>query len=320
MKAITLVLLFPLFAAAAEPLRTEGEVIARRKTVIIPPEIENVGQLVVSQIAPNGQAIKKGDLAVAFQDQQVAQELSTKQNELNEKQSLQKKLALEVPESLRTASLATAKAYAALVKAQRKTDIKTSAQFLPGLEFKKLLIARTFAERAYALAQQHEKLSAELVTTSQRLVDADVERLSAEIDRLNKALASLQIKASADGVLLHNNDAVGNKIDVGSQIFRGQSVANIPDMTSLAVRVSLPERDYTRVAIDSPVRVRVEGSADAGLPGRVSSIGRAVQSKSKLEPVPVVALEVTLEDAKADLRPGQAVRVEILPLDRQARP
>ena len=43
----------------------------------------------------------------------------------------------------------------------------------------------------------------------------------------------------------------------------------------------------------------------------MAGIGRAVRSKSQVQPVPVLDLEIRLDDAKAKLRPGQAVRVEL---------
>ena len=43
----------------------------------------------------------------------------------------------------------------------------------------------------------------------------------------------------------------------------------------------------------------------------VASIGRAVRSKSRVQPIPVLDMEVVLDDPSAPLKPGQAVRVEV---------
>ena len=51
--------------------------------------------------------------------------------------------------------------------------------------------------------------------------------------------------------------------------------------------------------------------AGADLRGKVVSIGRAVRSKSQVQPIPVLDVEIRLDDPKAKLRPGQAVRVEL---------
>jgi hypothetical protein len=55
----------------------------------------------------------------------------------------------------------------------------------------------------------------------------------------------------------------------------------------------------------------VEGGGGSAYHGKVAGIGRAVRSKSQVQPVPVLDLEIRLDDARAKLRPGQAVRVEL---------
>ena len=76
------------------------------------------------------------------------------------------------------------------------------------------------------------------------------------------------------------------------------------------MRAELPERDYLRVRAGMPVRVRVDGGGGV-FPGKVASIGRTVRSKSQVQPIPVMDVEVRLDDPEARLKPGQAVRVEL---------
>jgi HlyD family secretion protein len=65
------------------------------------------------------------------------------------------------------------------------------------------------------------------------------------------------------------------------------------------------------VKVGVPARIVVEGGGGSVHHGKVAGIGRAVRSKSQVQPVPVLDLEIRLDDAKAKLRPGQAVRVEL---------
>jgi multidrug resistance efflux pump len=79
------------------------------------------------------------------------------------------------------------------------------------------------------------------------------------------------------------------------------------------VRAQLPERDLDRVAVGMPVRVTVEGVAGSARSGTVAVVGRAVRSKSQVQPIPVVDLEIELDPGAAALKPGQTVRVELEP-------
>jgi multidrug resistance efflux pump len=98
------------------------------------------------------------------------------------------------------------------------------------------------------------------------------------------------------------------------------SVAEIPDTTTLAVRAQLPERDLTRVRLGASARIVIEGGAGSALNGRVASIGSTVRSKSRIQPIPVVDLEIRLDDPRARVKPGQPVRVEVAAVDAGKTP
>src|SRR3546814_4912027 len=104
---------------------------------------------------------------------------------------------------------------------------------------------------------------------------------------------------------MHRSSWNGDKFDVGSQVWRGQTIAEIPDPATLAVRAELPERDYLRVRAGMPVRVRVDGGGGV-FPAKVASIGRTVRSKSQVQPIPVMDVEIRLDDPEARLKPGRS--------------
>src|SRR3546814_2961032 len=88
---------------------------------------------------------------------------------------------------------------------------------------------------------------------------SEIAQLTADVARFGKAQADLTIAAPRSGILMHRSSWNGDKFDVGSQVWRGQTIAEIPDPATLAVRAELPERDYLRVRAGMPVRVRVDG-------------------------------------------------------------
>ena len=314
--AIALALIAAAAGAAAAPLRVDGEVYARRTSALMPPTVERMWQFNITQLAADGAPVKRGQPVIAFDSSDVVKQLAEKRSRLKEKQVELDKLDLELAERERTERLATDEARAALDKAQRKTQ--QPAELIAGIEYRKLLIARTQAERKLALAQRREALSAQQRRQERRLLAAERAQLQADVDRLQRSLAALEVRAPRDGLMMHRSNWEGEKYDVGSQAWVGQTVAEIPDMSTLAVRAELPERELQRVAVGAPVRIVVEGGAGSVLRGRIESVGRAVRSKSQVQPVPVLDLDVRLDDPRAPLRPGQAVRVEI-PVPRGVR-
>ncbi|MFD1297865.1 MULTISPECIES: HlyD family secretion protein [Lysobacter] len=295
--------------AAAAPLRVDGEVYARRTSALMPPSVERMWQFNITQLATDGAPVKRGQQVISFDSSDVIKQLTEKQSQLKEKHSELEKLDLELAERQRSERLATSEAQAALDKAQRKTQ--QPAELIAGIEYRKLVVARAQMERKMALAQRRETLSAEQRRQERRLLAAERAQLQADVDRLQRSLGALNVIAPRDGLMMHRSNFEGEKYDVGSQVWVGQTVAEIPDMSTLAVRAELPERDLQKVSVGAPVRIVVEGGAGSVLRGHIASVGRAVRSKSQVQPVPVLDLDVQLDDPRAPLRPGQAVRVEI---------
>ena len=122
---------------------------------------------------------------------------------------------------------------------------------------------------------------------------------------------AMSVVAPRAGLMMHKSNWQGEKFDVGTQVWKGMSVAEIPDTTTLAVRAQLPERDLSRARVGARARVVIEGGAGSALNGRVTAIGRMVRSKSRVQPIPVLDVEIRLDDPRAGLKPGQPVRVEV---------
>ncbi len=303
-------------SAATAPIvgtapKAGGEVYAQSTAAISPPIVEDLWQLTITQMAGDGATVKKGDALVSFDGAEVNKSLTAKRSELEEKKRTQEKLRLELAEKARTEALTAAEAHADAIKAQRKASQPEA--YVPGVEYKKLLIARRKAELKEAKSRERESVADVERAAEQRAADADVKRLSADVERLQISLGSLNLTAPRDGIFLHATMPWnGEKIEIGKQVWRGMSVGEIPDVGTLAVRASLPERELSRVKAGDRVRITLEGGGGQTLSGHVESIGMGVHSKSKVEPVPVVDLRIALDASKVALKPGQPVQVEIV--------
>lgn len=300
--------LLPAMAMAAT-LKIDGEVYARRTAALMPPVIEGQWNFNVTQLAPDGAPVVEGQVVVAFDSSETMKKLAEKQSLLKEKQTQLDKLELELAARQRDEHLATAQAVSDRDKARRKTE--QPAELIAGVQYKKLLVARRQAERKAELATRRERLAASQRIEEKRLLMSELGQLQGDVARLQKALEDLQVKAPRAGLMMHRSNWQGEKFDVGSQVWRGQTVAEIPDVASLAVRAQLPERDLERVSVGTLARIVIEGAAGSAMSGKVSGIGHAVRSKSQVQPVPILDVEIQLDDRSARLKPGQAVRVEL---------
>lgn len=300
--------------ASAATLKIDGEVYAQRSAPLLPPAVNRMWQFTITRLAADGGPVKQGDVVLAFDSSEVMKQLAEKNSLLQERQRELDKLQLELAERERTRHLETAHARAEFDKASRKTG--QPQEYIAGIQYRKLVVARRQAESKLALAQRREIAAASQRTQERRLVVSQIAQLQADVDRLQASLGALNVVAPRSGIMMHKSSWRGDKFDVGTQVWMGQTIAEIPDNATLAVRAQLPERDLWRVRKGVPAQIRIEGGSGSDYRGKVVSIGRSVRSKSQIQPIPVLDVEIELEDPRARLKPGQAVRVELTVPDR----
>lgn len=303
-----------LTTASASPTTTtlsiDGEVYARTTSPLMPPAVDQMWQFNITLLAADSGPVKQGDVVLAFDGSTLAKQLAEKNSRLQEKRRELEKLQLELAERERTERLDTEKARAELEKARRKTE--QPQELIAGMAYRKLVIARQLAERKLALARERELASADQRFQEQRMVVSEAAQLQADVDRLQASLAALNVVAPRSGLMMHKSNWNGEKFDVGSQAWMGQTVAEIPDTSTLAVRAELPERDLLRVHVGDRARIRIEGGSGSVYAGTVRRLGRTVRSKSQVQPIPIIDVDIALDAANARLKPGQPVRIELM--------
>lgn len=306
LAALTALVALP---AAAQMLRLEGEIAAARSVPISPPSVDNQWLYQITELVPDGSQVRAGQVVVAFDATEVARRLQETDSRHNEKRSERERLLLDLAERERTEALTLEEQRAELRKAERKAA--QPAELLRSVEYRKLVIQRGRAEQRLALFEQRYAAGRAQRAAERTLVEVELAQLEADVASLGTAVGALQVKAPRDGILVLRSDWHGQRFEVGTQVFVGQSVAEIPDPTSLMIRATAPERELLRLAVGASAQVRVEGGAGRQIEARVTRIGAAVRSKSRHQPIPVVDVELALEGDTAGLRPGQAVGVEL---------
>lgn len=218
-------------------------------------------------------------------------------------------MRLTLANARRTIKVAKAKAKGDAVKARRKA--RQPKQYIAAIKYKKLVINRKRMDKRLELTQEKAKVAAASRKAQMAVANAKVAELARKVKRMKHSMASLTVRAPRAGLFLHTVRSNGSRVSNGSQVFRGQTVASMPDMHSLAVRASLPERDLRRVHAGQPVRVVLSGGTSRTLGGHIASVGRNVHSKSNAQPEPVVTLKIAFDGKPSGLKPGRAVSVDI---------
>lgn len=306
MKTVWLLLLA---SGSAAPIELEGEIYSRTSAIVTPPSIPDMWRFTIIRLTPDGSSVKRGQVVVELDSSELTKRLREKQSALKEKQSQHKKLLLELAERERAEYLATEKSRSDYDKTRRKAT--QPAALIARRDYSKLVIERTQAERGLALAERRELLAAEQRRQERRQIEVAIVRLEGEVSLIHTSLAALQVVAPRGGVLQHRNNFQGDKPDVGSQVWRGLTIAEIPDPKQFGVHAVLPERDLLKISNADGALVHLTDGVGSTIHGRVIDIGRVVRSKSRIQPVPVLDIVIELVSGNYRLKSGQAVRVEI---------
>lgn len=181
-----------------EPLHVDGEIYAQQSLAISPPAVDGLWQMTVTQMASDGEVVKKGDMLVVFEGGTVIKNLTAKQGELAEKRRKQEQLRLDLADRAREAELATAQAQAEMEKARRKAN--QPKEYIARVDYQKLVVARIKAEQRLALTARRQQVAAEERVAEQRLADSEVGQLDGEVKKLQESLATLTVTAPRDGI------------------------------------------------------------------------------------------------------------------------
>jgi len=310
--ALGLSLLTPsLHAAERLPLLLDGEVAALRSAVLGPPSVRNQWQFQIISLATDGSRVEAGDVVVEFDAGDLNRRLNEARSKANEARSEREKVLLELAERERNERLALAEERAQLEKARRKAA--QPVETLPSIEYQKLIVSREQAESRMTLIARRAERASQQRKAELALVESTLAQAQGEVDALVAAIAQMRVTAPRAGILQVLSDWNGARYEVGAQVWVGRSVASIPDPSTLVVRAVAPERELSRLRDGHIVRVSRDGAAVSTMPGRVSGVGRAVHSKSALQPIPVLDVLVQFDVQPVGLKPGQTVRVEFVP-------
>jgi multidrug resistance efflux pump len=302
-------------ATAAEPPATapgstvlEGELVSRVTFVIAPPTVRNVWSYNLTTLLPEGTTVGPGQPVAVFSSSDVETRLPQRQSSLAEKGSARQKLTLDHAEAARADEIDVAEAVANAEKARRKAE--QPRDLIGRIEYDKLVVARTLAERRVGLAQLRRDARARARAAEAQRLDAEIAQLKAETDELKAALAALAVAAPHGGVVLHRTQFNGEKFAPGASVFVGLAVAEVADPESIEVQAAVPEALSLAIAVGQRARVRV-GASGQSHEARVASLGQVYRTRSRTQPTIVRDATLHFDPMPKGLKPGSAVQVEI---------
>ena len=143
-------------------------------------------------------------------------------------------------------------------------------------------------------------------------MDAAEARVYLSNQSYSARLKQLGANANADGTLTIVAPIAGTVADRETTVGEsakdpGKKIMTIVNGTGVQASGNVFEKDLSQIKVDQSVRVKVNGLSDRTFGGRISVIGTAVSSETR-----VVPIKVELDNVDGVLKPGMFAEIEVL--------
>jgi HlyD family secretion protein len=178
--------------------------------------------------------------------------------------------------------------------------------------------ARSAARRAESTFERTRRATAIQVARAQSELgraEALVQLRGEDLAAARAQLARTTVRSPTDGIVVLREqfrDGQRRWPQVGDDAFEGQGLLDIPDLSTMTVRIRLREEELHLVEVGGAAVVRVSAFPDLILSGRVVSIGAmAERGASRLGGSRTFDASIAIDAPPSRLRPGMTATVEI---------
>ncbi len=313
MKHVMIILLLagPWSTVHASEFKASGELKALETDNYSPPKIRRIWQYTIAIMAPDGSQVNPGQPVLMFKTDQLKERLLDKQGELNIKQSELKNTQVGMVETIQNKDLAVEEKKMLLDKAQRKAELPKSVIALNEYEENQLNFELGKLEYQHALDDR--RLTEEKLKTEVEILQANIAKLSAEVDELNDSIKRMRIMSKRKGIVMHKTDWNNNKFAVGDSVWGGMRVSEVADLEKIIAQLEIKENDMSRVSEGQPVKFVLDAYPDIEFTGNIESLSKVVRTKSKNQPSKILDAIVAIDDLNLEImRPGMSIKATIL--------
>ncbi len=292
-----------------------GEVRPIASKVLTAPTL--AGDLQIVKLAKANTTVKAGDVVVEFDP-------TTLQRTRQERLSELRQAEAEIDQARADARIVEEQSRTALMKARFDVD-RAQLDVVEGD-----IVARLDYERArlvledarQKLVEADAKNKADLAANAANLAAKDRRRqkVRADLERTEKALAGLQLRApSAGTVSLLSNWRTGGPMG-GAQEFRegdrawsGAGIVELPDLASVHIAARLEEADRGRLAVGQNATIRVDAVPDHEYRATVTDVSLLARADftSGWPPPRDFDVKLSVTDADTRLKPGMTAAVRV---------
>jgi len=165
----------------------------------------------------------------------------------------------------------------------------------------------------YARVQRQMKSNKVIRTNDMKIQVLRANQLKSELKDAKAILPRLTVRTPISGIFqIGTNWRTGSMIKIGDEVYPGNNMGNVPDLTWMKVNSSVGERDFLKIRKGQKVIVRLDALPKIRFDGEVTYIGRLCHLKDEKSKQKVFDVEVKMLKSDERLKPGMTVSCEYI--------
>jgi multidrug resistance efflux pump len=288
-----------------------GELSAVRTKAFVLPRFGRFGSFRIIGLAEHGKVLQAGDSVIQLDPADVTKYIVDRETALESQlASLEKMLVNQEnrdseAESTIKSELATYELRKLTYEAAKFESDRTKR--IKELEFQQATIQLNLAKRRL-------ELNSIINENDLKIQQIRVEQIKKDIQDAYDIIPQLTIRSSIPGIFqITRNRRTDQLLKIGDEVYRGNTMASVPDLTWMRVETQINENDFLRIKKGDKVLVRLDALPEVAFDGEISNIGLFCHAKDRNKPrQKVFDVEVKLLVSDERLKPGMTVSCEFI--------
>ena len=264
--------------------------------------------LTVSWMAEEGTRVAEGDLVLSLDTKEYEKQ---RRDLVSRLEFVQAKIGqLETQRGL--AKQAAARQVEQSELDRHLAELRTSDSLVvPLVERERARVELALAELDVADAHDGVVLADQGNTSEVELLALDTDNLTDRIAELDRNIAACQLRAPGAGMVVFATSRRGNAIAIGERVWMGQTLAELPDLSSMQVEGWVHEVDSPGVATGQFASVRMDAHPNETFPAHITTVAPLAVPRGEND-VKHVQVLLDFEATDPRMKPGMTVAVELV--------
>jgi len=287
-----------------------GELQAEHSSIVIMPRINSIYgyNFKIIGLASHGQNILKGDTVITVDPSSVQKYIIEKRESLENEVAIANKLKAQNTNNIQDLKAQLKNEEASFNT--KKLQLERSAFESSGIR-KVTEVEYHQAEIQLNRIRRNLKLSPMLDSLDFRIQQIKVIQRENEVKLAEEALKQLFVTSPLNGVfVIERNSRTGQTTKIGDEVYTGNTVARIPDLSTMKVKSSVLENDISRIKKGLKVIIRMDALPNVPFEGKLTYVSLVCipnQDGKK-----AFQTEILLADSDLRLKSGMTVRCEYI--------